>query len=230
METLRPATALWRVRELMFTGYRAMKTSKLRRKLGRTSGFTLIETFVAIFVLVVGLMSVAALMSKMTVGTSQSRYAGISAVLASEKLEDLSRYSPDDVHVCIPAGGGTVGSLAADLTNVAAPCGGGATVDYADTVQLSGGQNTIVESYGSVDAGGGNQYSIVTTKPDGSAPVMSTSATPPNFNPDTLLVFNRRWVIEKDQPVVGVRRVTVLVTMRSPVAQPGPFQMSMVRP
>jgi hypothetical protein len=38
-------------------------------------------------------------------------------------------------------------------------------------------------------------------------------------------------VIEKDQPVSGVRRVTVLVTLKNPVlAQTITFQNSMVRP
>ena len=43
--------------------------------------------------------------------------------------------------------------------------------------------------------------------------------------------FKRRWIIEMDQPVTGVRRITVLVTLENQQVQPPvTFQMSMVRP
>jgi hypothetical protein len=45
------------------------------------------------------------------------------------------------------------------------------------------------------------------------------------------MTFDRRWVIEQDKPVAGVRRITVLVTLRDLTVQPPvTFQMSMVRP
>jgi hypothetical protein len=45
------------------------------------------------------------------------------------------------------------------------------------------------------------------------------------------MTFSRRWVIEQDQPVAGVRRITVLVTLMDRTVQPPlTFQMSMVRP
>jgi len=46
------------------------------------------------------------------------------------------------------------------------------------------------------------------------------------------MTFHRRWIIEADTPVTGVRRVTVLVTINSANIQPSnaSFQMSMVRP
>jgi len=45
------------------------------------------------------------------------------------------------------------------------------------------------------------------------------------------MTFDRRWVIEQDQPVPGVRRITVLVTLMDKSIQPSvTFQMSMVRP
>jgi hypothetical protein len=42
--------------------------------------------------------------------------------------------------------------------------------------------------------------------------------------------FKRRWVIEKDMPVAGVRRITVAVSLPSTAGPPVNFQMSMVRP
>jgi hypothetical protein len=56
-----------------------------------------------------------------------------------------------------------------------------------------------------------------------------TSTTQPDPAPDTLQ-FRRRWVIEKDSPVTGVRRVTVAVLLTSPAVGNVNFQMSMVRP
>ena len=46
------------------------------------------------------------------------------------------------------------------------------------------------------------------------------------------MTFHRRWIIEADTPVTGVRRVTVLVTLNATNVQPNnaQFQMSMVRP
>ena len=49
------------------------------------------ETMIAIVILSVADVVVAALMSKMTGSTEQSRYMSMAALLASEKLEDLNR-------------------------------------------------------------------------------------------------------------------------------------------
>jgi len=58
---------------------------------------------------------------------------------------------------------------------------------------------------------------------------VSNSSTPPNTALST--VFKRRWLIEQNQPVAGVRRVTVLVSLQGQAAASAvTFQMSMVRP
>jgi hypothetical protein len=45
------------------------------------------------------------------------------------------------------------------------------------------------------------------------------------------MTFDRRWVIEQDKPVAGVRRITVLVILADKTIQPPvTYQMSMVRP
>jgi prepilin-type N-terminal cleavage/methylation domain-containing protein len=63
-----------------------------RGKTSRQGGFTLIETMVSIAVLTIGLLSVAALMSHTADTSAHSRYMSTASMLASEKLEDLSRF------------------------------------------------------------------------------------------------------------------------------------------
>lgn len=73
-----------------------MEKSLSPRKPRRQAGFTLIETMVAILVLTIGLFSVAALMSSSLNMSAHARYLSTAALLASEKLEDLSRLPNND--------------------------------------------------------------------------------------------------------------------------------------
>jgi type IV pilus modification protein PilV len=91
-----------------------------RHKVSRQTGFTLIETMVSIAVLTIGLLSVAALMSQSVNTTTHSRYMSTASMLASEKLEDLSRFPS---------------------TNPALAAG-----TYNDVVQISSDQGTINET------------------------------------------------------------------------------------
>jgi prepilin-type N-terminal cleavage/methylation domain-containing protein len=109
-----------------------MATSQSLRKLRAQQGFTLVETMVAIVVLVVGLVSVAALMSQMVSNSSRSRYMSTAAVLASEKLEDLNRYPANDPNV---APGGALG---------------GAVAGYSDAVTISLGNGALSETVNGV--------------------------------------------------------------------------------
>ena len=182
----------------------------------QTGGFTLIELLVAIIVLMVGLVAVAGVVGSTLSNTSRSEFMTQAATLATEKLEDLNRYPPGDANVSVPSGT-SAGSLSAD------------TAGYFDEVYFSPAQGAIEETTTSLDAGGNLQYQTTTYTPDGhmSAPVTSTTA-PRVANS---AVFDRRWLIEINQPVTGVRRVTVLVTLLGQFSQaPVTFQMSMVRP
>jgi len=97
-----------------------MEKSLSRRKPRGQAGFTLIETMVAILVLTIGLFSVAALMSSTLNMGAHSRYSSTAALLASEKLEDLSR-----------------------LPNTDAALNPGT---YTDTVQISSNNGNIAET------------------------------------------------------------------------------------
>jgi type IV pilus assembly protein PilV len=188
-----------------------MEILKSPRKLRRAGGFTLVETMVAIVVMAVGLMGIAALMSQMNNTSYRSRYMSLSAVLATEKLEDLNKYPNDD-----PVVSTSGGSLAAD------------NVGYFDTVQLSSGNGSIAETIQGTVAGNPS-FTTITHLPDGTINTTVAGAAPVP-GPDTM-TFDRRWVITADQPVAGVRRVTVLVTLLSPAqSKRVTFQTSMVRP
>ncbi|MGD0907260.1 MAG: prepilin-type N-terminal cleavage/methylation domain-containing protein [Candidatus Acidiferrales bacterium] len=190
--------------------------SKECNKKRRSRGFTLVEVLVATVILIIGLVAGAAVIGSTLGNTARSGYMTQAATLATEKLEDLNRYPPSDANVTVP-NGTSVGSLAAD------------TAGYYDEVYYSPAEGALVETSTSLDASNNTQYQTTTYTPDGHMSPASTSSTAPNTAGS--IAFDRRWIIEQDQPVVGVRRVTVLVTlMNQSVQPPVTFQMSMVRP
>jgi len=185
-----------------------MEKSLLRRRQTRERGFTLIETIVAIAVLTIGLMSVATLMAQMVGTSSRSRYMSTAALLGSEKLEDLTHYSSRVPPASIAAGGG----LNADNPG------------YFDTVRTSASNGVASEVT--------TENGIATTmthQPDGTIAVVQGGAAP--ADPDAL-TFDRRWLIQANTPVNGIRTITVLVTLQNqPAGAPAVFfQASTVRP
>jgi prepilin-type N-terminal cleavage/methylation domain-containing protein len=194
----------------------------------RQRGFTLIETLAAIIVLSIGLVGMAVLMSNMMTGGARSRYMSEAAMLASEKLEDLERYPAADPNVAVTSGT-SAGSLSSDVSASVTSNGSTDNVDYFDTIQLSAAGGSISETASGKDASGNTNYTTITHAPTGEI-TSAISTTLPAPAADTL-AFERRWTIEKDQPVGGVRRITVLVTLTNPVlVKSVTFQMSMVRP
>lgn len=174
-----------------------------RRKRNSNAGFSLIEVMVAIVVLTVGLVGTAALMSTTVNSTARSHLMSTAALLASEKLEDLSRFDAGDPPVQ-PGG-----SLAAD------------TNGYFDNVQISVDNGQINET----TTTNGASTSYVQT-PAGGMTVTPNSTLPPATS-DTL-TFDRRWQITLNG---GLKTVTVLVTATTQTIRPQvTFQMSMVRP
>jgi prepilin-type N-terminal cleavage/methylation domain-containing protein len=205
-----------------------METSKLRLRGAPARGFTLIETLVAMLVLCIGLVGLGSLAAQSMSGTSRSRFSALAADLATEKLEDLSRWPTFDPNI-YAASGATVGNLTSD-TSANVTSGGLPTqlVNYYDDVEISDSQGSISETETEV-VSGSTVYKTTSHNPDGT---ISTSNSASATSADTNAIgFHRRWTIEMDQPVAGLRRITVLVTLTNSYMQPPvSFQMSMVRP
>jgi hypothetical protein len=181
--------------------------------------------------------------------TRQSKFMTLAAELASEKLEDLSRWDFNDPNVCVQSGDTSEGSITpppaapAPLKSITCPVSGATaySVAYYDLVSVDtpiGTTDCSNPTYGCFSEavygtdGTTNGYTVTSHSPDGTVTVTPPSASPPSIP----VTFDRRWVIEAS-PVVngttitGARRVTVLVTlMDASVYPPVSFQMSMVRP
>src|SRR5205807_7682595 len=192
-----------------------MARSQFNNKRRAQRGFTLLETLGAIAILSIGLLAMAGLMSQTTANSSRSRYMSEASILATQKLEELNRYPNSDPMVAIT--GNSAGSLTADTS--------ASGINYFDDIQISAVGGTISET--SSDSSG--NYNTIVQQPDGTITSTSSAAVP--ALPAEALQFHRRWVIEKDTPIAGVRRITVFVQLLNPpVTKPITFQISTVRP
>jgi prepilin-type N-terminal cleavage/methylation domain-containing protein len=220
-------------------------------------GFTLLETIVALLVLTVGVVATAFVAARSLSTSRQSKFMALATELASEKLEDLSRWDFNDPNVCVQSGDTSEGSItpppAAPAPLKSITCPGGATamsVAYYDLVSVDtpiGTTDCSNPTYGCFSEAvygtdgtlnGENGYTVTSHSPDGTVTVTPPSGTAPSIP----VTFDRRWLIEAS-PVVngltitGARRVTVLVTLldtslyqATSVYVPVTFQMSIVRP
>jgi hypothetical protein len=208
-------------------------------------GFGLLEVMVSLSILVVGLLSTALLMANVFKLSVRSRYMADASMLASEKLEDLNRWPVAtsngaityiDPHILVPDGSTScgnpgvtcIGSLSADYgpQTITDLSGNQTPVSYFDSVSLSTQNGVMSETYETM-GGASPNYATVPLSPNGQTPLVANSSSPPT----TGMTFDRRWAIEQDMPVPGVRRITVLVTLMDKTVQPPvTFQMSMVRP
>lgn len=184
-------------------------------------GFTLIEILVAVAVLTIGLMATAALVTRTLQDTTRSREATLAAILATEKMEDLNRWPATDPHVVAPPAG-TAGSLVADVTANVVVGGVATPINYFDDVAQGQAAGSWAVTVSGVDpVTGAPVFTTTEHRPNGS--IVTTNAAPAGSS------FRRRWLIEGDQPVAGVRRITVFVTNQDPI-NPVTFRMSTVRP
>jgi hypothetical protein len=116
-----------------------------------------------------------------------------------------------------------VGSTSPSIT--VACSGTSQTVNYFDDVQISESNQGVCETVDGVSG-----YTTTCHEPNGAIYKPAVSATPYTANAGAI-AFHRRWSIEMDQPITGVKRVTVLVTLTNGYVQPGvSFQLSAVRP
>ncbi len=217
-----------------------------------SQGFTLLEVVIAMSILIVGISAMAALSAAMLTRGRQSKYMSLAGTLASEKLEDLNRWSnsvdpvsgldTSDPQICVESPATTEGSLSADTTT-SITCGSSTeSVNYFDDVNIdvtdtaadcnSGSSGCFAETT-SVTTAGVTTYYTTYHSPNGtiSSPPVTNTVAPSN------MTFHRRWIIEAN-PVIGgtvatgVRRITVAVTLLDKSVSPGVvnFQMSVVRP
>lgn len=190
-----------------------------------TRGFTMAEVVVSIAILAIGLMGVAALISRTLVSGTRARYLNIASVLASEKLDSLDKWPTNDLNVQI--GGALAGPAA---------CAAGDS--YCDQVTVSSSSGADYETQTQVIDGVPTTTTVIHTSSGcvdtpakcGVAGALAGGAT-----------FTRRWLITNAPTLSGaggaaivangVRRVTVLVTLQDGTFNPPvTFQMSMVRP
>jgi type IV pilus modification protein PilV len=210
-----------------------MSGNKRHAKKSSTCGFTLIEVMVALFVLAVGLSSVAALLASTVKSTSSTEYMTQAATLTSEKLEDLNRYPSGDPNVAVTSGT-TAGSISADTSASVTSNTVTQLVDYFDEIFISPTAGSISETVSGLDASGNAQYTTTSQRPNGTVNV-SQSNSRSNLTNGTLY-FKRRWVIELNPTINGVqvtgsRRITVYVYLENlSVTANVAFQMSLVRP
>jgi len=202
--------------------FRAVTMSSIQpaKKRSRSFGFSILEVLIAITVLAVGLCAMAALVAQTLGGTERARYMALATTLASEKLEDLSRYPAVTPAVGQIQGGG---SLTSDTTNTG-------NYNCFDDVDLSNTNGQIGESYQTSTG-----YSTIVHQATGEVDVNPTNNAPVPGGSGNM-AFHRRWLIEQDPVVNGVtltgsRRITVLVTLSNLSVRPAvTFQMSTVRP
>jgi protease II len=98
-------------------------------------------------------------------------------------------------------------------------------------VQISSGAGSIEEVTQGLNSAGVATYTTITHKPDGTVLSVNTPSTTAPTQTSDMLLFSRRWTIEKDQPVNNVMRITVRVTLLNGTRnQTTSFQSSIVRP
>ena len=215
-----------------------MAQSKYSNRFSR--GFTIVEVLVATFVLTIGVLSAAAVIGSVVGGTSRTEYMNQAATIASEKLEDLNRWPGSyNVNTSVDTGdpnvvvtnGVSAGSLTANVVQNVTANGTTEAVSYYDEVFFNPTQGALDEVVTSLSGSGAVQYTTISHPATGmiTDPPPSPTTAPPSIV--GAIAFQRRWIIELNQPVIGVRRITVLVTCLNGFVQPPvTFQMSMVRP
>jgi type II secretory pathway pseudopilin PulG len=198
-----------------------MKTEQLsdrQQNVGRVNGseggFTLIEATIAIFVTVVGLVSVAGMFTMAMKTNASSRNLTTATTFAQDKLEQLgaasfqklidpskmksnpNSHGPDDAY--------SVGAIDQDTTSDG--------IDYYDKIILAGRDDVAPEGTVTVIGADGTAQ---TRQPDGT--VTSTNPFPPGR-----CTYSRRWMLlssSEDNP--ADRRLTIAVRVKSENAPVG---------
>ncbi len=199
-----------------------------------SEGFTLIEVLVSLIVLAIGLLGVAALISSTVQMGTRARYMSMANVLASEKLDSLDQWPSKEIS------GGAVqvdDNIAPGGALSTTPCASGD--QYCDMVTVNEASGADYETQTVMVDGSPTQETIVHTN-TGCVDTPANCGVP-NAPAGGGATFTRRWLITWDPNItgpgggpigaVGVRRITVLVTLNDGTFNPPlTFQMSTVRP
>jgi type IV pilus modification protein PilV len=213
------------------------------RRPNRGEGFTLVEVLVSMAVLAVGLLSVAALIAGTIQAGTRAKYMSMASILASEKLDSLSKWPSADTPQSTSTAMSTAptdpniwpgGTLNFNGSNVCA-----ANDQYCDQVTVSESSGADYETQQQVVNGVTQQTTIVHTSSGCVGTPTACGVPAPTAGAGS--TFIRRWQITKDPPIsavgggatnaTGTRRITVAVKLTDTSAKnPLQFQLSMVRP
>lgn len=193
----------------------------------------MLELAISIVLLMVGLVGVASMFGRIWGSTSYSEYMIQASTLASEKLEDLNRYPNGDPDVVVTAGNTTAGSLTSNTDASVTSNGLTETVDYFDEVFMDPSAGSIAET---VATGTSPNYTYTTTTHNPNGTITTATSTSLATALTNAIQFERRWLIEANPTIggtvmTGMRRITVLVSVKNATIQPPVyFQLSVVRP
>jgi len=173
------------------------------RKSTSNNGLSLARVFIKVSIVAVSMVSTAVLLARISPDSRRSREWSLAGKLAAEKIEELKRLPADDPRLAV-----TDGKMAGCLTsNVSQEVGvgpGRSMVKYYDEVVVGD------------RAASSAAANPTTTKPafrDATPKPGTTFGETTNPNEPARTAFNRRWLIQKDVPVAGVKRVTVVVSL-----------------
>lgn len=191
----------------------------LIRKGARDKGFSVVRVLFKVTIVAVSMVSTAALLARISPDSGRSRYWSIAGKLAAEKLEELKQYTAIDPRLAVPDGK-MAGSLTSDISQDVAAGTGSVVVQYYDEVVVGKG-GAYSETVKRTPA------SSRTERQKSHRTLIATATS----NSPTSMTFKRRWLIQKDIPMRGMNRVTVLVSLEGAGSQlPVTYQLSAARP
>jgi hypothetical protein len=190
-------------------------------KAASNDGFSLARVFIKVSILVVSMVSTAIFLARISPDSGRSREWNLAGKLAAEKIEELKRLPADDPRLAV-TDGRMAGCLTSDVSHVFGAGLDKSMVKYYDE---------IVAGEGGASAGADSRTTGKPTFRNATPKRGTTFGVTTNSNGPAPTAFNRRWLIQKDVPVAGVKRVTVVVSLEGGGRKPPlTYQLSAVCP